>query len=457
MLACCPRADHRAQCLNGSVNARLFVRYAGLAVLLVLVPGCPQPAPPASTSVAVQSVAGGLASPVGFVEAPDGSGRFFIVDQIGVIRVLDAGGALLPTPFLDVRDRMVQLNAGGDERGLLGLAFHPDYANNGRFFIYYSAPRGADVPAGFNHETHVSEFRVSADANVADPASERVLLRIPQPQSNHNGGDLAFGPDGFLYISTGDGGGGGDVGFGHTPGLGNAQDIASLLGKILRIDVNSGDPYGIPPDNPLVNVDAARPEIWAYGLRNPYRFSIDTQSGQTRLFAGDAGQALREEIDLIESGGNYGWNIREGTLCFDPSSPGNPPATCATTGARGEPLLNPILEYPHTDAAGNPFGSAVIGGYVYRGSAIGGLAGRYILGDFSAGSVGGKVFAATEAADGTWSFSEVAISNGTNGRLGRFVKGFGRDSAGEVYVLTSLVAGPSRDTGEVLKLVAADQ
>jgi glucose/arabinose dehydrogenase len=234
-------------------------------------------------------------SPVGLAAPPDGSGRLFILDQIGAVRIVDADGMLLPAPFLNLADRMVPLAVEGafsyDERGLLGLAFHPDYATNGRFFVFYTAPKGADQPDEFDSESHISEFHVGADPNVGDPASEQVLLRIGKPQSNHNGGQLAFGPDGFLYISTGDGGGANDTGDGHNPAIGNGQDKTTLLAKILRIDVDSGSPYGLPPDNPFLADPTARPEIYALGTRNPWRFSFDS-GGAHRLFVGDVGQDL---------------------------------------------------------------------------------------------------------------------------------------------------------------------
>src|ERR671918_477011 len=271
--------------------------------------------------VDLELIAGGLTSPVTLMEAPDGTGRLFVVDQAGLIRVITPSGVLLPEPFLDVRDRMVALQAGFDERGLLGLAFHPDYASNGRFFVYYSAPLREGGPAGFNHTSHISEFTVSGDPDRADPASEWILLQVDEPQFNHNAGALAFGPDGYLYISLGDGGGANDVGLGHVEdwyadnGGGNGQDIEqNLLGNILRIDVDGGDPYGTPADNPFVGT-AGLDEIWAYGLRNPYRMSFDIETGD--LLVSDAGQGLWEEVSLVTSGANLGWNVKEGTHCFD--------------------------------------------------------------------------------------------------------------------------------------------
>lgn len=334
--------------------------------------------------VALQEVASGLTSPVALEVAPDGSGRRFIVDQVGRIWILTAAGKLLDQPFLDIHDRTVELMREYDERGLLGLAFHPRYAQNGRFFVYYSAPLHPDAPDYWDHTSHMSEFRVSADnPNVADPGSEQVLLAVDQPQYNHNAGTLVFGPDGYLYVSLGDGGGDGDDDFGHTPLIGNGQDSNNLLGSILRIDVDSvPDPplrYAIPPDNPFVNGPGCA-EIFAYGLRNPYRISLDRETGM--LLAADAGQDAWEEVSVIERGGNYGWPPLEGTHCFNPETPENAPAVCAQVGPAGQPLLWPVIEIPNANLEGG-MGQAIIGGYMYRGRAIPALAGRYVFGVWS--------------------------------------------------------------------------
>ena len=268
--------------------------------------------------VGLKLIASGFAAPMEFISSKDG--RMFVVDQIGLIKVITADGKLQDEPFLDIRDRMIRLSPGYDERGLLGLAFHPDFARNSRIFVFYSAPLRPGAPEGWCCTNSLSEFRVSNDnQNVIDITSEKVLLQIDKPQMNHNGGTIAFGPDGYLYLPLGDGGGANDVDIGHVLG-GNAQNTSTLLGKILRIDVdadNASAAYGLPADNPFVNDTGFLPEIWAYGLRNPYRISFDSSG---RLFAADAGQNLWEEVDLIIKGGNYGWNIREGTHCFDPNS-----------------------------------------------------------------------------------------------------------------------------------------
>lgn len=409
-------------------------------------------APPGGT-VALAPVASGLTAPVALAAPPDDSGRLFIVDQVGMIRVVDPAGSLRATPFLDLRGAITPLNPTYDERGLLGLAFHPDYATNGRFFVVYNAPPGPETPEGYDHEWRLAEFRVSAaDANVADPGSEGILLRVPHPQFNHNGGQLAFGADGLLYISTGDGGGANDTGLGHNPQIGNGQDLGTLLGKLLRINVDAaGEAYSIPPDNPFVNVAGALPEIWAYGLRNPWRFSFDRATG--RLFLGDAGQDLFEEIDIIERGGNYGWRIREGFACFDPEQPGTPPQDCAQVGPSGQPLLDPILEFAHVDSQGRPLTIVVIGGYVYRGGALPALEGDYIFGHYSTigSQADGRLLAARAGADGAWTTRQLRLSG--DGLDGRFILAFGEDAAGELYVLTSRRFGPVGETGQVFRIV----
>ncbi len=405
---------------------------------------------PPPSRVALQSVATGLASPIFLTQSPGDNRRLFVVDQIGVIRVI-RDGQLLAEPFLDLRARMVSLNPSYDERGLLGLAFHPDYAQNGRFFVYYSAPLAALAPSGWDHTSHLSEFRVSsASADRADAASEQVLLAVNQPQGNHNGGTLAFGPEGYLYLSLGDGGGANDTGLGH-PSPGNGQNRESLLGSILRLDMNGARPYAVPSDNPFAGQQAGLAEVWAYGFRNPYRFSFDRQSGA--LYAADAGQNLWEEVSRVERGGNYGWNRREATHCFNPAAPSNPPATCATLGPWGEPLLAPVIEYPHSGSG--PHGLAVVGGYVYRGSAIPGLQGQYLFGDWSRSfsQPQGQLFASTPQTSGLWPVRVLSVEGSEP--LTHFVLGFGEDNSGELYLLASRSTGPSGTSGQVFRIVAA--
>jgi glucose/arabinose dehydrogenase len=335
--------------------------------------------------IRLQPLVTGLSAPVHLTHAGDGSGRLFVVEQAGVVRII-RNGRLLPRPFLDIRRRVIS----GGEMGLLSVAFHPQYATNGRFFVNYTADGGS-------LRTVVAEYRVSSsDPNLADPA-ERVLLEIAQPFRNHNGGLNLFGPDGMLYIGMGDGGSGGDP-------LNNGQRLDTLLGKLLRIDVDGGRPYRVPPDNPFAGRAGTRPEIWAFGLRNPWRFSFDRATG--RLFLADVGQNRWEEIDLIEKGGNYGWRIMEGAHCFDP------PEGCVRAG-----LQMPIAEYPTS------LGCAVTGGYVYRGSRIRHLVGRYLFADYC----GGQLWSLRESG-GRWVMETLLTTE-------LQISSFGEDQAGELYLV----------------------
>ncbi|MDQ4026484.1 MAG: PQQ-dependent sugar dehydrogenase [Actinomycetota bacterium] len=302
-------------------------------------------------AIELRTVVEGLEQPLLVTNARDGSDRQFIVEQVGRIRIV-RDGELLAEPFLDVSEF---ITAGG-EQGLLGLAFHPEYRANGRFFINYTDLEGDTVVAEYQSD--------SAEADVASPDSARILLRVDQPYANHNGGALAFGPDGYLYIALGDGGSGGDP---HN----NGQRLDTMLGKLLRIDVDStsGDlAYGIPDDNPFVDRDGARPEIWAYGLRNPWRFAFDGDD----IWIGDVGQSQLEEINRMpaaRAGLNYGWNVMEGDACYEP------PTDCDRDG-----LVLPVATYTHDE------GCSVTGGYVYRGS-ISSLVGAYVFGDYCSGTV----------------------------------------------------------------------
>jgi glucose/arabinose dehydrogenase len=423
-----------------------------------------------SPAVGLRLVADGFTSPVALVEAPDGSGRRFVVDQAGVIRILTAGGNLVPEPFLDLRSRIVPLMPAFDERGVLGLAFHPGYAGNGRLFVYYSAPLRAGAPAGYDHTARVSEFRVSAEnANRADPASERIVLEVDKPQFNHNGGTLLFGPrDGYLYMSIGDGGGADDVGLGHVDDWyaanagGNGQDIQqNLLGNILRIDVDRGAPYAVPADNPFTGMPGCADgcdEIWAYGFRNPYRMSFDL-GGARDLFVGDAGQELWEEVSIAVKGGNFGWNVKEGTHCFSTDNPDESPPECPdAVGAphprAGDPLIEPVIEYANHHQPGG-LGATVIGGHVYRGQTLPQFSGRYVFGDWSREfeEPDGSVFVAKSRKEGLWHMEQLRIATSPTGRVGHYVLGFGQDLAGEMYVLTTDETGPSGMTGKVYRLV----
>jgi glucose/arabinose dehydrogenase len=415
----------------------------------------------APSSVGLRLVAEGFTQPVVLVQPNDHSGRLFVADQPGVIRVINPDGTLRPEPFLDIRDRVVRLNPFYDERGLLGLAFHPNYRRNGRFFVYYSVPLRAGAPAGYDHTSKIAEFHVSGDPNRADPSSERAILFVDKPQSNHNGGTIAFGPeDGFLYISIGDGGGADDDGPGHVDDWyaanrgGNGQDVThNLLGNILRIDVDRGAPYGIPRSNPFVGKDGLD-EIYAYGFRNPWRFSFDMKEGHT-LIAGDAGQNRWEEVSVVRKGGNYGWNVKEGTHCFDTENPRADRPTCPSAMPDGTPLIDPVIEYKNAGQPGG-VGVTVVGGVVYRGHDIDNLKGRYVYGDWSQTFVGpptGQLFVASPRGRGMWPTQKLFISTSPDGELHHRVLAFGQNRRGEVYLLTTDNVGPSGTTGKVFKLI----
>ncbi len=385
-----------------------------------------------SSDIQLKQIAEGFTAPISLVSPDDSSGRLFVVDQIGIIKIIK-NGKVLDEPFLDVRDKMVELNEEYDERGLLGLAFHPNFRNNGRFFVYYSAPLRASAPKSWDHTSHVSEFNVSSDnPDRADKNSERIIIEFDEPQMNHNGGDLVFGPDSYLYISTGDGGNADDVGLGHSS-IGNGQDTSTLLGKILRINVNGRKPYTIPSDNPFVN-KAGKDEIFAYGFRNPFRMSF-SEAGE--LFVADVGQNLWEEIDVVTKGGNYGWNLKEGTHCFSTETPNESPESCPGIGLKGEALLDPILEYPHANTS-EVSGTAIIGGFIYRGQKLKqSCEGSYIFGDWSSSFAEGKakLFIAQNN-KGVWTAKKLKDING-------YLHGLGEDENHEIYALITDKLGPS--------------
>jgi glucose/arabinose dehydrogenase len=412
-------------------------------------------------AIGVEEVATGLVSPLQLVQAPGEHGRRFIVDQVGVIWGMNRAGDLMRRPFLDITSKITPLDPAYDERGLLGLAFHPDFAQNDRFFVFYTAPPRRSAPDRYDNTTTIAQYRASGSRQAhADAGSERIILQVDHPQSNHNGGTVAFGPDGYLYISIGDGGAGDDVAFGHVEDWyarnagGNGQDVTSnLLGDILRIDVDHrqyGVPYTIPADNPFVG-HAGLDEIWAYGFRNPYRFSFD-QGGNHALLSMDAGQELWEEVSRVVRRGNYGWNVKEGTHCFDTDNPDVSVPTCPSVDpTTGERLRDPVIEFAN---AGQPGGLSftVVGGNVYRGRDVPKLSGRYIYGGATSSFTAprGRLFASTPERGGLWTVRELLI-NGSD-RLGYFVKGFGQDRHGEVYVMASKVLGPSGTTGTVFKI-----
>jgi len=430
-----------------------------LLVLSVVLAGATRPLRAAGLNL--KAVAEGFTSPVVLASLADGSGRLLLVDQIGTVHVLNTDGSLADTLFLDLRSRMTKLNEGFDERGVLGLALHPDFRNNRKFYVYYSAPLRQGAPSDWDHTSHLSEFKVTTDNFAkADHDSERVLLQLDQPYFNHNGGRLAFGPDGHLYIALGDGGNANDVGRGHSE-MGNGQDLSVLLGKILRIDVNKGEPYGIPGDNPF-REGKGRPEIFAYGLRNPWGISFD-RGGTHEMFAADVGQTMYEEVNLITKGGNYGWNIREGNACFDPQNPKQPPENCPDKAANGDPLLGPVMVYKNKNGFrrdDDAHGISVTGGYVYRGKAIPSLQGKYIYADWSGNWAlpDGVLLAGTRGsssgdAAGDWTVAPLALADQPNGRLPAYVVALAEDEAGEIYLLTNGRNSLAGKTGKVHKLV----
>lgn len=396
---------------------------------------------------------GELVSPVGIVNAGDGSNRLFVVEQRGQVRTI-TDGVLQSSPFIDLSDKLVPERANFDERGLLGLAFHPNYGDAGtpggdKFYVYYSAPQPDGTPddpiSPVDHQSVVAEYSVID--GMAVPSSERILFSFNEPQFNHNAGYLGFGPDNYLYVTTGDGGGAGDNEPGHTGGgiddpsggLGNAQDLTSILGKVLRIDPlgnnSTNGQYGIPPDNPFVDQAGVLPEIFAHGLRNPWRSSFDDGPGGTgRFFIADVGQDAVEEINLLEKGGNYGWRIKEGNFGFDPSVAPNPSSE----------LVEPIAEYAHPGADNGltEIGLSITGGVVHRGSDEA-LNGTYIFGDWSQGfrNPSGTLLALEETSTGAFELEILDVVGGNP--LQEYVLAFGLDELGEVYVATKKTLAPS--------------
>lgn len=415
-----------------------------------------QPLPPeipsGDVTVELELLADGLVSPVSLQDPDDGSGRLFVVDQSGVVRIVQ-DGVLQENVFMDVRDRMVTLNTGFDERGLIGFALHPDFPETPKVYAHVSMPADEtpdftvprDQDGEVNHHAVIAEWQVSdQDPDAIDPASYRELLRIEEPQGNHNGGTVAFGPDGLLYISLGDGGSGDDVAFGHAP-EGNAQNLGIILGGILRIDPdgdNSGNgQYGIPEDNPFVDEPGVVAEFFAYGLRNPYTFSFDSGSGE--MYIGDAGQHDIEAIYLGEKGANYGWRVTEGSFYFRPQRPdGQGFVVTVPEVPLPDDLVNPLAEY----TIRNTSRQVVVGGYVYRGSAIPELEGRYIFADWIS-----EVFYLDEED----TIVGLGISENNAGLGDMRITGFGQDAGGEVYVMGSDTVGPSGDSGRIFRLTPA--
>jgi glucose/arabinose dehydrogenase len=361
----------------------------------VSLPGCSGPAegmnvamPVSDSAIAIEVVADGLSNPVD-VTAPAGDSRLFIVEQEGRIRIVE-NGALREAPFLDITDRV----RSGGERGLLGLAFHPRFASNGHFYVNYTGEDG---------DTRVERYTVLTDPGLVDPRSAKSIIEIGQPFGNHNGGQIAFGPDGMLYIGMGDGGSANDPSE-------NGQNASTLLGSLLRIDVDGGDPYAIPPDNPFLQESEARDEAWAIGLRNPWRFSFDFESGL--LYIADVGQNAWEEVNVVPAsaaGLNFGWSRWEGTHCF------------RWPACDDAEIRMPVVEYERDH------GCSVIGGFVYRGTAMPGVVGHYFYSDWCEGwlrsfqFVSGAVMGHTE-----WAVGEIGN-----------VLSFGQDAEQNLYVTSS--------------------
>ena len=493
---------------EGAVR-RVWIGLCALfAVALVIgAAGCaraPEPAP----RLDVKLVAEGLISPVDVTFAPDTRGRRFIVDQTGLVLVLAPDHKLLPAPFLDITKRVV-IQSAFDERGLLALAFHPHFASNGKFYLHYSTAReGPNIcvadngevpsdPAGcpLQYTRIVSELQVSAtDPNRADPASERVIFKKQWPGRKHNGGGLAFGPDGLLYIGLGDGGfvhgpSGADDAFRIAPALlfgdRTAQDSSQLWGKILRIDVDRGTPYAIPPDNPFVGRAGIPGEIWAWGFRNPFRITFD-RGGDRAMYVSAPAETLFEATYKVTGPGNYGWADKEGTHCLVRTSAYAPPSsiactsdaqcagggpqrsfcgakgvcTCSGRGPLGEPMRDPIVEYLNRSVEeassklpGKGFGKASVGGQLYRGKQIAWLRGKFVQGDFALNRLDGQIIVATEGTPGElWTLQRAFLFDAADPARAGFVKSIGQDADGELYAVTGLFT-PTGVRGRVWKIV----
>jgi glucose/arabinose dehydrogenase len=365
------------------------------------------PPPPAAVQVELVSVGTGFTNPLDIQQAGDGSGRLFVVEQAGRIKIIQ-NGSVLGTPYLDVSSEVVS----GGEEGLLGLAFHPNFTNNGCFYVNYTSTKNGKL------QTFISEFHATtASANTVNAVTEQNLFTVDQPEANHNGGGLAFGNDGFLYIGLGDGGGGGDV---HGT-IGNAQDLTTRLGKMLRINVPCNAPFTVPTDNPFVTNATAAKEIWLYGLRNPFRFSFDKNTGN--LWIGDVGQDSFEEVDMVtpaQKGSNMGWRCKEGTHPFNMS----------TANCQMQTFLDPIFDYDHSQGD-----DTVIGGHVYHGTNIAGLSGNFIFGDF----ISGRIWSLAQDSQGKW-VRTFLVNSGANN-----LAAIGQDAAGELY-------GAQYSSGAVVRL-----
>lgn len=348
------------------------------------------------------------------------NGDMWVTEQAGKIWVVKDGN-LQKEPVLDLGSKIMKLNNGYEERGLLGITLHPDFKTNKKFYTFYSR---SSKGKGVNHTGVVAEYQLS-EGGAIDPESGRIILTVDEPDGNHNGGSLQFGPDGYLYVSLGDGGGQHDK---HGK-IGNGQDMSTLLGKILRIDVNTPKGYKVPGDNPFVGKDNVRPEIWAYGFRNPYRISFDRKTGE--LFVGEVGQDLWEEVDIIQKGANYGWRIVEGTHCHNAEN--TPDDSCDTAG-----ITMPIAEYSHKE------GVSIMGGFVYRGSQIPELEGKYVFADWT-----GPVFCLKNIGE-KWERKKITLANIPPNLK---ITGIGEDTQGELYFLTNPDTGLGKSESAIYKIV----
>jgi len=367
---------------------------------------------PSAISLGVRAVANTLQAPTSMVFPSND--EIWIAEQTGKIRVVKQG-KLTADPVVDLAPKLPKLQDGYEERGLLGLALHPDFKTNRKFYVYYSTPSKQNS----NHTGVLAEYHLKSD-NHADVGEGRVILSIEEPDGNHNGGCVQFGPDNFLYLSLGDGGGQGDK---HGE-IGNGQNLDTWHGKILRIDINAESGYKVPQDNPFVGKPGTKPEIWAYGFRNPWKFSFDRATRQ--LFVGDVGQNEWEEVDIVNKGGNYGWRLMEGTHCYNPKD-------CDTTG-----LIMPIAEYSHRE------GVSVTGGYVYNGKQIPSLKGKYLFADWN-----GPVFYLKKEGS-KWIRTRTRLQNMPEEMK---ITSFGEDAAGELYVLTNPETGPDNSSGTLYKII----
>lgn len=404
----------------------------------------------AQVKVKLEPFVEGVNQPVAMVEAPDGS--MLINEQWGRVRVVTPDGDLLGTPLLDIRSLVIDRHPDFDERGLLGLTLHPDFENNGKFYVAYSGPRDFDSNLAemlwYDHENIIAEYTISEDDKYqADPKSGRMISSITWPQFNHNGHWIDFGPDGMLYASVGDGGYANDWGIGHNVETGNGQDVTAVHGSIIRINPETGE---AAEGNPDLGPDAD-PRIWAYGLRNAWRCSFD-MGGDNALFCGDVGQNSYEEVNIVEAGDNLGWRRMEASHCFNYKQPDNHPDDCDTAG-----LKMPILEYENCTARPeNCKGISVTGGYVYRGSHEP-WQGKYIFGDWSKqfGTRDGQIFFGTRGEDGNWTMETAEVVN-MDGNL-PYILAFAQDNDGEVYALTSVTTGPVGSGDTIYKVVPAGE